>query len=407
MTLEELKQVPILECEIIFPQKDRDPVYANCVKKNITMVGDLLSSYETGAFICKKGVTKLQLKGVIDLLQYKYFENVSEAFISILNKIVNISKDAAYNSELWTFSPKSSDDITRLGLFNKQKQYLEIFFKEDVSDNKLIYYIEKAYEELKEKRFYFTEAEHKNTLCKFQLLIKMYHQAFEKKEAIEKKSSIRNEDIINRISLEELKQIPIYESGIILPKENEDPVYNVCTNTALTSIGDFFTFYKETEFASVKNFLSSFYTKAQIPCVLMQLKGIFDLLHFKYFEENSKELIHILEKHFILYVNQDPVVSIDLLSRLGFSPAERECLTAYLISQNKGIVSTEPLIHYLANLFHEIKAGQYILPLSIQEITIFENKISLLVCLYKKDILSKTEIDSEPEGVQQLKMEKH
>ena len=70
----------------------------------------------------------------------------------------------------------------------------------------------------------------------------------------------------------------------------------------------------------------------------MQLKGIFDLLAFRYFENYSQEIIYILEKHFILYINQTPITSIDLFARLGFYTREIEYLKNYLIEKNKCII---------------------------------------------------------------------
>ena len=140
---------------------------------------------------------------------------------------------------------------------------------------------------------------------------------------------------------------------------------------------------------------------------MIKLKVIFDLLEFRYFENYSQEIIYILEKHFILYINQTPITSIDLFARLGFSPREREYLTTYLLEKNKGIVSVETLISYLANFFYEIKTKQTTIPFSLQEGTVFENKIVLLINLYQKYIFSKEEGKAEPIGLQQLKMEKH
>ena len=193
------------------------------------------------------------------------------------------------------------------------------------------------------------------------------------------------------MTLERLKKIPILECGIILPEESKDSVYKICKLNAWATIGDF---------------LYSFSPKEKDSCVLMQEKGIFDLLRFLYFEKIAKELIHILESFFFLYVNQDPVVSIDLLARLGFSPTERECLTTFLLSQNKTIITTEPLIYYLVRLFHETKIGQIVLPLSKEEATVFERKVVLCIQLYRKYIFGKKRKEVS-EGLTQLKMEKH
>lgn len=180
MTVEELKKISIEDCEIIFPRKGRDPIYDNCKRQGVTSVGDLLSQYKTGAFVCQNKMTSLQLDGVVDLLNYKYCGEVSRQITTILSS----SLDVKPSQPLFR-----SQDLSRLGLSSFQRRALSFYINKEgnktVSAYFLAYHIEKVYTSLKkESSNILSSIELQYLLCKLDLLLTMFFSVSEAEKEV-------------------------------------------------------------------------------------------------------------------------------------------------------------------------------------------------------------------------------
>ena len=170
MSLQEQNSIVIEKSKIIC-SSDADPVYRLCKREHILTEEELLALYATGANLCKQKRSRLQLDGVVNLLNYQRESILSTEFLSILNQPVPFDNFYGSLYRLEIFS--------RLGLFDTQRKFLSSWCIKNNNHNQFIHFIKVAYEKLVQSPYpFFNKREYKNTLYKFDLMLSMFRDYY-------------------------------------------------------------------------------------------------------------------------------------------------------------------------------------------------------------------------------------